>query len=450
MKDSDLVHQPCKVAAPLAALFLACLVAITLLSGCGDEEEAESPTPAGTPTATATTPSTPAATGTPVEVGPGITDTEIIVGAHSPLSGAFGAVYAMIPRTQEAYYKYINDTQGGVCGRNIVFKVEDDGYDPAKALQVTKKLVESDEVFAIVGALGDLPHSGVWEYLNENGIPDILVSAGAHQYGADPEGHPWTVQMIPDYTIEATFFGQYISENLPGKKVSVLYENQPFGHDGLAGVRNGLDPEKNEIVSEQSYESTAVSVRSQILNMKNDGAEVVVLYTTPGYTAQAIKEANRMGWQPDWIMSYVNSDEITFQFLSPELMEGAVSYQAYKMATWTDDPAIAEHRRIMQEYGGPSPTNFTVYAQSKAELSVEILSMICDNLTREGLMTALHSVEGWHSDLLLDEVNISFSETDHTALETGRLLKVVLEDGKGSWEYFGQLYQFEGEVAQEE
>jgi branched-chain amino acid transport system substrate-binding protein len=403
---------------------------------CNDEEEEKPPT--GTPAATVTV--TPTAE---VET-PGITETEIIIGAHSPLSGPYGAVYSMIPRAQEAYYRYFNETQGDVCGRKIVFKVEDDGYDPAKALEVTRRLVEQDEVFAIVGALGDHPHGGVWEYLNENEIPDILVSAGASQYGADPEGHPWTVQMIPSYRNEGTLFAQYISEELPGKKIAILYENNIFGRDGQEGVKDSLDPEKNELVSVQSYEETAVDVRSQVMNMKNDGAEVVVLYTTPAYTAQAVKEADRLGWQPQFIASYVNSDEIMFQFVSAALMEGTITFQAYKMATWTDEPAIAEHHRIMQEYGGPSPTNFTVYAQSKAELSVEILSRACDNLTREGLMEAVHSIEDWHSDLFLDEVSVSYSETDHTALgETNRMLRVVLKDGKGSWEYFGRLWYVE-------
>ena len=398
-----------------------CLAVLAV--ACGDEEE-------GGPT--------------PEAKVPGITDTEIIIGAHSPLSGAYGAVYAMIPRAQEAYYKYFNDTQGRVCGRNIVFKVEDDGYDPAKALEVTKKLVEEDEVFAIVGALGDHPHNGVWEYLNEKGVPDILVSAGAHQYGADPEGHPWTVQMLSDYRYEGLGYGQYISADLPGKKVATLYENQPFGLDGLAGVKVGLDSDKNELVSEQSYETTDVSVRSQISRMKNASAEVVILYTTPGFTAQAVKEADRMGWHPQWIMSYVNSDPTMFQFVSPELLEGAITFQSYKMDDCTDDPAIAEHHRIMQEYGGPTPTNFTIYGQSQAELSLEILSRACDNLTRKGLMEAVHSIKDWHSDLLLDGINITYSETDHTGLgDTYRVLRVAVEDGKGKWEYFGPLLYLE-------
>ncbi len=416
-----------------------CLVVLAV--AC--EEEEEGSTPATTPAATVT--------GTATAAAPGITDMEIIIGAHSPLSGAYGAVYSMIAKAQQAYYRYVNDTQGGVCGRKIVFKVEDDSYDPAKALEVTKKLVERDRVFAIVGALGDHPHGGVWEYLNDKEVPDILVSAGAAQYVADPQEYPWTVLMLSPYTNEGTGFAQYISQELSGKKVSVLYENQPFGLDGLAGLKDSLDPEKNELVSVQAYETTAVDIRSQVINMENAGAEVVILYTTPGFAAQAVKVADRIGWHPQWIMSYVNSDPMMFQFVSPELLEGAITFHSYKMGDQTDDPAIAEHHRIMQEYGGPTPTNFTVYAQSKAELAVEIFSRACDNLTRQGLMDAVHSIKDWHSDLLLDGVTITYSETDHIGLgDAYRMARVVVKDGKGSWEYFGPLYTLEEGLAQGE
>jgi len=411
-----------------------------LFGGCSGEEEEGTATPEGTSTAAAAETPTPAGT-----VGPGITDTEIILGADAPLGGAMGAVYATIPQATKAYFDYINDTQGGVCGRKIVYKLEDNQMDPAKAAEAVRKLVESDKVFAIVGSLGDVPHGGVWDYLNDEGVPDFLLSAGAHQFVADPEGHPWTVQMIPDYRNEAYFFGQYISENLPGENVGVLYENQVFGYDGLAGIKMGLDPDKNEVVSEQSYESTAVMIRSQVAAMKADGAEVVVLYATPGYTAQAINEADRMGWHPHWLMSYVNSDQMMFQYATPQLLEGAITTQSYKLATWTDEPAIAEHYRIMDEYGGPSPTNFTVYGHSLGEVAVKILSMACDNLTREGLMDATESLTEYHSDLLLDGINITFGPDDHTAIGSGKLLKVVVQDGKGDWEYFGPVFTYWGE-----
>jgi len=443
MKIRHSLSLPGKTTALLAVLLLVGLAAIPLAVACGgEEEEAATGTPTaavtGTPKATVT--STPTAAG---EV-PGITDTEIILGADVILGGAMGAVYATIPQATEAYFKYINDTQGGVCGRKIVYKMEDNQDDPAKAVEAVRKLVEQEKVFAIVGSLGDAPHPAAWEYLNENEVPDILCSAGSHMFGADPQGHPWTVQMIPSYRIEGTFFGQYISQNLPGKKVAVLYPNIQQGLDHLQGVKDGLDPDKNKVVSEQSYDVTAVSISSQVSNMKNSGAEVVTTITTPGFTAQAVQQADRLGWHPQWFLSYINSDEMTFRFVSPpELMDGAISLQALKLASWTDDPAVAEHQRIMEEYDGPTPSNFTIYAQALGEVAVEALSRTCDNLTREGLMDAVESIEDFHSDLFLDEVNISFSDTDHTAFETARMLRAVVENGKGRWEYFGPLFEFE-------
>ena len=172
------------------------------------------------------------------------------------------------------------------------------------------------------------------------------------------------------------------------------------------------------------------------------GAEVVTAIANPGFTSQAIKQADRLGWHPQWMLSYINSDEMIFQFVSPELLEDAISFQGFKLAASTDDPAVAEHYRLMREYGGPSPANFTIYAQTLAEVAVEVLSRSCDNLTREGLMDALESIEDFHSDLFLDEVNVSFSDTDHTALQTGRMLRAVVEDEKGKWEYFGPLVEF--------
>jgi branched-chain amino acid transport system substrate-binding protein len=303
--------------------------------------------------------------------------------------------------------------------------------------------VEQARVFAMVGSTGDGPHPGSWEYLNEKGVPDILLSAGGHRFGSDPQGHPWTVQMIPSYTIEGTIFGRYISENLPGKTVAVLRDNSAVGIDGVAGLKKGLDINKNPIVAEEPFDYTAVSISSQVTNLKKSNAEVVVMFTTPGFTSQAIKIADRMDWHPQWFMGYTNSDDMMFQFVSPQLLEGTITFQALKLAAWRDDPAVAKHYEIMQKYGGPVPSNFTIYAQVLAETAVEILKQSCDNLTREGLMEALEALQDFHSDLMLDEVTVSFSDTDHIGLQTGRMLKATVdENGKGKFEYFGPLVEF--------
>ena len=435
---------------PLKALIvafvsLACLAALFLAAACNETDNGETPTASGTAATTAAPTGTAAASPAPSGAVPGISDTEILLGAEAILSGTFAAVYATIPDTISAYFRYINDSEGGVCGRKIVYQVEDNKDDPAVALEVARKLVEQEKVFAMVGSVGDGPHPASWEYLNEKQVPDILVSAGGHRFGADPQGHPWTVQMIPSYTIEGMFYGQYISESLPGKKVAVLRDNSAVGIDGVAGLKKGLDPSKNEIMAEEVFEYTAISINSQVANMKKTNAEVAVMFTTPGFTSQAIKHADRMGWHPQWLMGYTNSDDMMFSFVSPKLLEGALTFQALKLAAWRDDPAIARHYELMQKYDGPLPSNFTIYAQTMAETAVEILKRSCDNLTREGLMDAVESLQDFHSDLMLDGVNVSFSDTDHTGLQSGRMLRVVLEDGKGKFEYFGPLFEFEGE-----
>jgi branched-chain amino acid transport system substrate-binding protein len=431
----------------LAFLLLACVFLVAMAAACGGEEE-ETPTGTGTAAATGSPSTTVVGTATPGgtttasgEV-PGISDTEILLGAEVILSGTLGAVYATVPKATAAYFNYINETQGGVCGRKIVYEYVDNYDDPAKALEAARKLVEQDKVFAMVGSLGDGPHPGSWDYLNEKGVPDILVTAGGHRFGSDPEGHPWTFQMIPSYTVEGAIFGQYISENMPGKTVAVLWENNTVGIDGFAGLKQGLDPSKNEIVADESYEFTAISVTSEIANLKKSNADILVLNAALGFASQAIKNADRMGWHPQIIMTYINSDDMMFQFAPPKLLEGAITFQANKLAAWRDDPAVAQHYELMQKYGGPSPSNFTIYAQVLGETAVEVLKRSCDNLTREGLMDAVESLQDYHSDLMLDGVNLSFSDTVHTAFQSGQMLKAGIdENGKGKFDFFGPLLQ---------
>ena len=412
------------------------LAALALVPAVACEEEEEEGTPTATPTATVT--GTPSA----AEKVPGITDTEIILGLHGPLSGTWGAAYAPVINGVEAFFRYLNAEEGGVCGRQVILKVEDDQYLPAGAVEAVKKLVERDEVFAIIGSIGTAAHSAVWEDLNEKGVPDLWILSGAHKFGAQPEKYPWSVPVLPDNYVEGTIFGKYISENMSGKKVGILYQNDDFGRDVLAGLKNGLDPDKNELVSEQSYELTAVSIRSQVINLKEAGAEVVVAASNPPTTAQFIKEADRLGWHPQFFIDYVNSDPMMFQYASPELMEGVITLQANKLSDWTDDPAVAEHHRIMKEYGDHPPGNFTIAGQEAAVLTVETLGATCDNLTRQGLMDAVHSFKDYQLELILPGITMTFSPTDHLGVEDMRMLRATVVDGKGKWEYFGEVISF--------
>ena len=229
---------------------------------------------------------------------------------------------------------------------------------------------------------------------------------------------------------------------MPGKKVGILYQNDDFGKNVLTGLKDGLDPAKNELVSEQSYEITAISIRSQAANLMNDDVEVAVGACIPPPCAQFIKEADRLGWAPQFLISYVNSDPMMFQYSSPDLMEGVISLWPLKQSDWIDDPAVAEHYRIMDEYGDMVPGNFTIVGQVAGVLTVEALSRTCDNLTREGLMDAVHSIKDYQLDLVLPGPTISLSPTDHLVSEDMMMLRATVVDGKGKWEYFGEIISF--------
>jgi hypothetical protein len=141
-------------------------------------------------------------------------------------------------------------------------------------------------------------------------------------------------------------------------------------------------------------------------------------------------------------VSLVNSDPVMFQYAPPQDMEGTLSAQADKLIEWTDDLAIAKHLQIMSKYGGGVPGNFSVVGQLVGELTVEALNRTCDNLTREGLIEAVEAIKDYQADLTLPGVTFTFSEDDHIGAEALRFLRAKIKDGKGVWEYEGELMHF--------
>jgi len=431
-------------------LALAVVLLIAAVACDDDEEEGETPTG-----------ETPAADETPageVTPGPGVTDTEIKLGHTNDLAGIGGTPYGIITTAMNAYLSKVNDEDGGVCGRSITLIAEDDQYAPGPALEKTRKLVEQDEVLAIVGALGTAAHLGAVDYLNDpdgdgdtsDGIPDLFVSTGFTGW-ANVETWPWTFGFIPDYDSDGQVLALYINDNHAGQKVGILYQNDPFGEDYLNSIKNNLaDPAL--LVSEQSYEPGAPDLSSQIINIQSDGAEVVVLGAVPTASALAIVSANAQGYSPQWLISYVNAHTTLASLIGggtePEqlgqgfaLLDGTIAnnYQ-FDAVGDADDPAMIEHARIMDTYSGPGLSTLSVYGQSLAELTVESLSGACDNLTPEGLLQSVESIQGFSPSVFLPGIAVSFSSTDHRAIET---LQPVRMEADGTLTDVGDLISLE-------
>ena len=236
---------------------------------------------------------------------PGITTKTILVGGTAPLSGTDSA-YASVARGANAYFKYVN-SRGGVNGRTITYKTVDDAYDPALTVQATRQLVEQDKVFAIFNSLGTEHNVATRDYLNAARVPQLFVASGATTFGRDYKEYPWTIGFQPSYRAEGWIYGTYLARTRPGAKVGVLLQNDDYGKDLLAGLKQGIARSKVKVVAAQAFEVTDPDVQSQITRLKSSGADVLALFATPRHAIQGYVFANRLGWRPLIINNAVSS-----------------------------------------------------------------------------------------------------------------------------------------------
>src|SRR6476659_9007094 len=271
----------------------------------------------------------------------GATDTEIKIGQTNPFSGPASS-YATIGKTQAAYIKMIND-QGGVNGRKINLIQYDDAYSPPKAVEQVRKLVEGDEVLFTFQILGTPSNAAVQKYLNAKKVPQLFAATGAARF-TDPKNFPWTMGFNPSYLVEGRIYAQYLLKNHPNARIGVLYQNDDLGKDYLAGLKAGLGDKAKMIVAETSYEITEPTIDSQILRLKDAGADTLFSATTPKQAAQAIKKVAEIGWKPLHIID-INASSVS-AVLKPAGLDnakGVVSVGYVKDSAdpeWKDDPGM--------------------------------------------------------------------------------------------------------------
>lgn len=332
----------------------------------------------------------------------GVTDDSIKIGGHFPLTGVAAPGYSEIPTGHQAYYDYVN-ANGGVNGRQIEFLVKDDGYNPANTSSVTNELVLQEEIFGMVSGLGTPPHGAVVDFLNDEEVPDLFVSSGSLQWGNDPESYPWTFGWQTDYESEGKIIGQWVAENMPDAKVGLFLQDDDFGQDGEAGVRRYID---DQIVEVQRYTSGNTDVGPQIAALQAAGADLVLGFNVPSYTALSQLVAMRLNYKPTWFYSNVGSDAALVGALLSRFSEGAVKDGAALLdgvmtteylsgVDAPEDPWVQLWQKVWDEHGDGSPlTNYRIYGMSQAYTFVQALQAAGEDLTREGIVEALEQAGG--------------------------------------------------------
>jgi branched-chain amino acid transport system substrate-binding protein len=369
----------------------------------------------------------------------GATDTEIKIGNINPYSGPASA-YGVIGKTIDAYFKKVN-AEGGINGRKINFISYDDGYSPPKAVEQTRKLVESDEVLLMFQPLGTPGNTAIQKYLNGKKVPQLFVATGATKWN-DPKNFPWTMGWQPNYQTESQIYAQYILKEKPNAKIAILYQNDDYGKDYVKGLKDGLGAKAaSMIVSESSFEVSEPTVDSHIVKLKASGADVFFNVATPKFAAQAIKKMAEIEWKPLHILNNVSAS--IGSVIKPAGFansQGIISAAYLKDTTdpqWKNDPAMKKFDEFLAKYypEGNRIDASVLYGYTVAQTMVQVLKQAGDNLTRANIMKEAANLKNLEHDTFLPGIKINTSPTSFAPIKQVQLMRFKGE----TWERFGPV-----------
>ena len=360
------------------------------------------------------------------QYGPGTSDTEIRIGQTIAYSGPASA-YGTLGKVEAAYFKWLNETKGGINGRKITFISRDDGYSPPKAVENVRGLVESDEVALIFGVLGTPLNMAIRPYLNKQGVPQLFVAAGSSALN-DPAHFPWTMGWQPNLRDEAKFYARHLLAHNPKPKVGVLYQNDDFGKDLLAGLKEGLGEDADTfIVSAQNFQSTDPTIDSQMVILQNSGAEALFLFTYAKQAAQAISKMSDLKWKPQTYLHLgAASVGATFKPAGLDKSVGIMSAGFMKDVTdpkWAGDPDVQAWTEWMKANmpGADLNDSLTAAGYSFGQTMEQVLRQCGDNLTRENIMKQAANLRDFRVGLLLPDSRINTGPTDYRVVTYMRL-----------------------------
>ena len=370
----------------------------------------------------------------------GVTATEIKIGNTNPYSGPASA-YGTIGKTIAAYFKKVND-EGGINGRKINFITYDDAYTPPKTVEMVRKLVEQDQVAALFQTLGTPTNTAIHKYVNQQKVPHLFVATGATKWD-DPKNFPWTMGFQPNYQTEGRVYAAYILKNIPDAKIGILYQNDDYGKDYVKGMEDGLGAAASKLIAlKQSHEVTDPTIDSQIINLKNSGANVFFNVTIPKFAVQAIRKAHDIGWKPTHFLNNVSSSYASV--LKPagvEASRGLITALYTKVVTdpqWKNDKGFQDWVAFMKKYypEGSLEDDSNFFGYSAAILMAQVIKQCGNDLSRENIMRQAENLKNVELPFLLPGIKVDTSPTDHAPIQQERLAKFNGE----YWELFGEIF----------
>jgi ABC-type branched-subunit amino acid transport system substrate-binding protein len=372
--------------------------------------------------------------------GPGVTDTEIKIGQTAPYSGPLSSL-SIFGRIEAAYLRKIN-ASGGINGRKVTLISLDDAFSPPKTVEQTRKLVESDEVLAIVGSIGTPTNLATSKYLNSKGVPQILLLASTPKLD-DPDNLPWTTTFMMSQLVETRIYAEFLLKSKPDAKIAVIYQNDDLGKGNLAGFKAALGAKASTmVVKEAAYDVTEPTIDSQILLLKASGADTLFHASNSRFAAQSIRKAHELGWKVQHVLlSGVSGIATVLRPAGLEASTGAVTSVWLKSSEnplWNDDADMKEYRAFMKQWAPGELVEDSIFAYSSAQMIVEVLKRCGDDLSRANLLKQATNMRDLQLPLFLSDVKINISPTSRVAWRKASMARF---DGV-KWVLFGDVLAF--------
>jgi ABC-type branched-subunit amino acid transport system substrate-binding protein len=356
---------------------------------------------------------------------PGVSDTEIRLGQTMPYSGPL-SVLSGVGKAEVAYFKSLDEEQGGIKGRKVTLLSLDDGYSPPKTMEGTRQLVERDNVLAIVNTIGTPTNRAIHRYLNQKKVPQLLILSGAAAWN-DPKTYPLTMMGMIAYDTEGAVYARHILQSMPNGRIAVLRQNDDFGKDYVEGFRHALDPKAARIVGEVSYESTDPTVDSQVIQLRASNADAFFIVATGKHATQAMRKAAELGWKPQiYLPAGLSSVPGVLRPAGADAAKGATTAANAKSPgdpSWDDDPGMKAYLAWAKKWAPElnSDDSSVSAGYSYGMIVAGLLRRCGDQLTGERLMAEAANLKGYTTPLTLPGVTLDTSPADYRPYKSLRL-----------------------------
>ncbi|MBR0800195.1 ABC transporter substrate-binding protein [Bradyrhizobium jicamae] len=369
----------------------------------------------------------------------GITAGEIRIGQTMPYSGPVSA-FGALGKGEVGYFRMLNE-RGGINGRKINLISLDDSYAPPKTVEQTRRLVESDEVALIFSSIGTAHNTAIAKYLQSKNIPQLFLASGASKFSDIAQFPQATMGVQAPFRYEARLYARHALAKNPNARFAVISQNDDYGRDYLAGLKDVLGEKYDQLVTVATYEITDPTIDSQIVKLKASGADVFVIAATPKFAAQAIRKSYEIGWRP---MTFLSNTAVwistVMQPAGVEAGTGIISTAYVKDPddpAWKDDPGMKGWREFMTKYVPEADQHDTNYVNAyNSAMALEAVLMACgDDLSTDNILKQAYSIRNLELPMLLPGIKVNTSPTDHVPVDQMQFMRF---NGK-SWDRFGEL-----------